>query len=362
VKRAPDAPAVGGGSGSAKAGRGERATIAAQLRRVSRLWPVPVALAAGAAFWLGLQWGEGALDGRGREVDRQIETYRSAIETGRRQRPERTRVNADLDRMAARTLGNSLEQVDSAVRARLNRIGEEVGLEALVVSTGAPVTRGTPARSEFTRAANQRALRDEIDFVEVPASLAGQGSLETLLRAVHEIEGAAWLKRIDSMRIDLGNDPARMRLDLRLTTLFLPGATVPEDLEVEPGPERPFDRYASLLAANPFLLPPPPPPPEPPQRPRRRPDPPPPPPPPAGFPYGEWMLTGVIEGPIGGEAWLAHRSNRERVALRPEERLGDAELVVIRADRVEFRLGEERFAVLVGGTLAERTPLPAEIP
>lgn len=333
----------------------QRARIEAELRRILRLWPVPVAMAVAVAFWLAMQWGGGHLDGRRGEVTERLATYRNAIESGRRQRRERPEVDAAIDGFAVRTLGNTVESVDSAVRSRLNRVGEESGLGSLVVSTRPAVPRGTPAKSEFSRSGSQRALRDEIDFVEVPASLVGQGSLENLLRAVHRIEQEPWIKRIDSVSFGMGSDPAKMQLEVRLTTLFLPGATVPENLEASLESQTPFDRYATLLAFDPFSLPKPPEPsPAPKPRPRKT-DPPPPPP---SFPYGDWVLTGLIEGAAGPEAWLARRSSDERVALVPQARIGEAVLVAVGRDAAEFLLGEERFRVPIGGTLAERRPVP----
>ncbi len=324
-----------------------------------RLWPVPVAMAVAAAFWLAMQWGGGRFDDRRAEVEQRLATYRSAIENGRRQRRERPEVDAAIDGFAVRTLGNTVESVDSAVRSRLNRVGEESGLANLVVSTRPAVPRGTPAKGEFSRSASQRALRDEIDFVEVPASMLGQGSLESLLRAVHRIEQEPWIKRIDSVSFAVGNDPAKMQLEVRLTTLFLPGATVPETLEAALESQTPFDRYATLLAFDPFALPKPPEPPPPPSPRPRRPNPPPPPP---SFPYADWVLTGLIEGAAGPEAWLASRSRGERLAIAPQGRIDEAVLLAVGRDAAEFLLGEERFLVPIGGSLAERRPVPAAAP
>jgi hypothetical protein len=332
------------------------ASIAALLRRLSRYWIVPAALAAASAFWIGQQWGAGRLDGRSNEVAKKIATYENAIATGRKQKRDRPKIEADLDGILARTLGSDLESTDSALRARLNRLGEEAGLSSsLVVSTQAPSTRGTPAKSEFGRTGVQRQLRDEPDFVELPASVSVQGPLEPLLRLAHRLEAEPWIKRIDSFRLDRAGADDRMKLDLRLTTIFVPGRAAAEDAEL-PGSEAPtFDRYAMLVASNPFASPPAPEPRRP--RDRRRETPPPPPPGPPPFPYGEWILTGIVEGPIGREAWLRHRSSGETLALSLQGKVGDAELQRIEGDRAEFALAGESFAVLVGGSLVDRYPL-----
>lgn len=336
-----------------EAPRSPVASIGMFLRRLSRYWIVPAALAAASAFWIGQQWGAGRLDGRSNEIAKLIATYENAIATGRKQRRERPQIEKELDGILVRTLGADLESTDSALRARLNRLGEEAGLSAsLVVSTQAPATRGTPARSEFGRTGMQRQLRDEPDFVELPASVSVQGPIEPLLRLAHRIEAEPWIKRIDSFRLDRAGADDRMKLDLRLTTIFVPGQAAPEDAELPGSEAPPFDRYAMLIASNPFASPPAPEP----RRPRERRRDPPPPPGPPPFPYGEWMLTGIVEGPIGPEAWLRHRSNGETLALAPQGKVGEAELLRIEGDRAEFSLAGESFAVLVGGSLVDRYP------
>ena len=332
------------------------ASLTERLRRLSRLWVVPAALGAGAAFWIGQQWGAGVLDGRRREVDRRVATYESAIETGRRQRRERRETDEALDAFGGRTLGNDLETADSALRSRLNRLGEDAGLAgSLVVSTQAPRGRATPARSEFNRSGSQRALREELDFVELPARVSVEGPLEAVMRLVHRIEGEPWIKRLDSVSLDQagGRDGDRMKLDLQLTTLFIPGREMPEEFATADGSTPPFDRYARLLAANPFLMPPPPPKPAPsppsqaePERPRPPAKPP--------FPYREWFLTGLVQGPQGIEAWLRNDRTGETASIRPNGRVGAAELVEIAGDAATFRIGEESFLVLVGSTLGDR--------
>lgn len=332
------------------------ASIASLLRRLSRYWLVPAALAAASAFWIGQQWGAGRLDGRSNEIAKKIATYENAIATGRKQKRERPKIEADLDGILVRTLGSDLESTDSALRARLNRLGEEAGLSSsLVVSTQPPSTRGTPAKSEFGRTGAQRQLRDEPDFVELPANVSVQGPLEPLLRLAHRIEAEPWIKRIDAFRLDRAGADDRMKLDLRLTTLFVPGRLAPEDAELVGSEAPPFDRYALLVASNPFASPPAPEPRRP--RERRREAPPAPPPGPPPFPYGEWILTGIVEGPIGREAWLRHRSSGETLSLTTQGRVGEAELQRIEGDRAEFALAGESFAVLVGGTLVDRYPL-----
>ena len=71
-----------------------------------------------------------------------------------------------------RTLGGDLETVDHQLRSRLNRIGEELGLEALTVGTGRVRRLATPAKSHFRLA--KRAIEAGLHtFVEKPLATTG---------------------------------------------------------------------------------------------------------------------------------------------------------------------------------------------
>lgn len=74
------------------------------------------------------------------------------------------------------------------------------------------------------------------------------------------------------------------------------------------------------------------------------------------------MLTGLIEGSSGPEAWFANAAKGERLALGVRGRLGEVELLAVGRDAAEFRLGEERFVVRVGWRMDQRQPVPEAAP
>ncbi|MHC4769169.1 MAG: hypothetical protein ACYTEI_10715, partial [Planctomycetota bacterium] len=130
-------------------------------------------------------------------------------------------VNGRIRGLVDRTLGGDLETVDHRLRSRLNRIGEDLGLEALSVGTGRVRRLETPAKSQFKRR-GQQALRGELDFVEVEAWISGEGSLERVLRLIHRIDAEPWPKRVHQVRVQPKLSAQRFAVQLRFVTLFLP--------------------------------------------------------------------------------------------------------------------------------------------
>jgi hypothetical protein len=221
-----------------------------------------------------------------------------------------------------RTLGGDLETVDHRLRSRLNRIGEDLGLEALSVGTGRVRRLETPARSQFKRR-GQQALRDELDFVEVEAWISGEGSLERVLRLIHRIDAEPWPKRVHQVRVQPKLSAQRFAVQLRFVTLFLPD----RDPIQPPPPGEPgdFSRYAAMAGRNPFIVPPP-----------------------AAAPavavgpgagLAQWVLTGVAANRGSVEAWL----------LNPGSGAANGNVA-------EFQLGDQRYRIAVGSRLTDRLP------
>ena len=307
--------------------------------------------------WIGYRMANAALFGPRSE---RLATYHAQLEQVNTI-PDRQRELIILEERIGgfvdRTLGDSVERVEHRMRTRLNRIGEFHQVRDLSVTT--PTSRGisSPAR---TRINPRNPQRGEPDFVEVDAMVRCDGELEQILRFVHDIDREPWLKRIDQMTLDPREEGTRISLTLRLTTMFLPGRMPSEEAMAEQTRDpATFGPYETIAKANPFRIPPPPPPPDPPrERPQtREPDPPPPPPPPPPFPYGDWRLTAIMQGTDGREIWLNNVRNNNARILRLGDTLGEAELVEIRDEYTVFRLGDDRFQISVGATLADRGPL-----
>jgi hypothetical protein len=274
-----------------------------------------------------------------------------------RQRPS---LNRAMQGFIDRTLGSDSGSSDGALRSRLNRIGEELRLLDLSVKTQAPVIRFSPAKSAFEAKGSQKTLRDEADFVEVQATISGEGTADQVLRLVHRIEHEPWIKRIDQVRFDQTKGGERLRTTVKLTTLFLPGKKPKSDPrlteEERVALEQSFERYRPIANTNPFRVPVP-----------VKVDAGPtavaqapvqPPPPQLGFPYDQWQLTGLVDGPAGIEAWVRNPVTGERRELQVGQVIGEIAFVGVNGDVAEFSLGQDRFRVQVGTALSARTPMP----
>lgn len=281
------------------------------------------------------------------ELRSQLEQATTAVDNFRRGLDRRPELQQRMQQFVDRTLGGDIETVDHRLRTRLNRLAEQLELNSISVTTSSPRALGSPARSRF-RGVAVRHLRDELDFVEVPGSVAAEGTLTQVIELIDRIEAEPWLKHVHDVTIDPRDNGSRFTVRVRLRTLFMPGH------RPETEPEAPYDRQrltrlASVMDENPFRLPPPRAP-EPEQRPAQ-------PRQPAAYPYDQWILTGVAEGSHGPEAWLTNRRSGESRRIESGETLQDIVLVSTRGEHAEFRQGEERFLVAIGSNLNDRQPL-----
>ncbi len=309
------------------------------------------------AFGLGWGMGAGRIDGSRAALDERLSLFRNVLTGVRAERERRPELDARFAAIADRTLGGDLESVDSTLRRRLVDAVEDSGLSGVAVNTLGGVVVETPASREFRRSGPERTLRDEPDFVLVRATASGTGSISDVVRFLHTLDTSPWIKRIEQVRLDPDRTGRLLAVSVRLATIFMPGITPdPEATEVV-APRRSLDRYASLVAANPFRLPsvaadPPP---------STTTSPPPAPSPPAADPWSGWMLTGVIEGDPGVEAWCRHAATGRTATLLPETdvTLADgliATLMGVDGDIAILRIGDETRRVLVGSTLDRSLP------
>jgi hypothetical protein len=310
------------------------------------LWAGGIAAIA-VGTWFTWQVGRGQISGeRGTLLDRQS-TRRSALATARRYRGERPELDTAMQSMVDRTLGPDMQTVDPALRHRLDTAARAAGLDAVSVGTSMPAAKATPARSAFRR---HKALRDEVDFYEVSATVSGDGTIDQALGLIDRVQSEPWLMRVDQVKLDPKKEGERLRVSIALTTVFVPGG--------EPGPDAPpsaydaidFERFGAMVAASPFRLPVAAPSPPPPPAVDPAPDPGPPP-----FPWDRWYVTAVVRGPRGWEVWLRNGESERRLAIG--ERVGEAEFVDAAGDLAEFRLGDERFEVRVGSKMSDRAPV-----
>ncbi|MBX3354180.1 MAG: hypothetical protein KF724_00600 [Phycisphaeraceae bacterium] len=300
-------------------------------------------LVAGALGYMGAS---GRLsNARTQELER-IGRFIDFLERVRAERQARPAVDARIKSVANRTLGPNAETVDSGLRSRLNRIGEELQLTDLQVATEAEKERIlSPARSEMTRL--DRTLREQPDWVEVRGVISGEGSLDQAMRLIHRLEVEPWIKRLDQVRLDPGRTGERVRVVVRLTTLFLEGVIGQPVPPPSAEAMSTYARYQPFVQRNPFRLPPPPPAPQPAvvQKPAPR---------PPGFPWNQWKVTGRLDGPLGVEACLRNVATNATLTLAPGTRISDAEFIGFEIDAALFKMADALFLVELGATMDQR--------
>ena len=345
---------------------GAAAARAVNLRKLARRWPVAAAIGgAVVAVVIGFMVGEKRWSDERAKVLADISNYRGVLTSARAGRESRPQLDARIQAFADRTLGGSLETVDSEIRRRLNRACEEVGVTEFSVSTGSATVRSTPAKGEF-RSAEQRRLREEPDFVEVQSTLSASGRVDKVFALLFRMEAEPWLKRIESVRLDPSTDGESVRVTLKMANFFLPGKSPTAPLVLQPEALASVSRYAALFASNPFQLAT-----LPDQAVARgggrggaqtpsaqqaldpaalaAPD--------SPFPYAEWQVTGIVEGPTGPEVWLRHLLNGTPLTLTPGGAIGELVLRGVEYDAALFDGFVSSFRIQVGSNLMQRSSL-----
>ena len=292
--------------------------------------------------WLGYRTLDNAYLSPRRELVGKITQYQNDISLVTRERADAARLLGDLRSIIDSTLGPDLETVDHLLRSRLNRIGEDIGLTSLSVSTGDEDARTSPASDTIPR--KWKALREELDFIELNGFIAGEGTYAQAIELIARLEAEPWIKRLYYVRLDPKQGGERFRVQVRLTTLFLPG-----QLPSAPLPEGPpaldHARLAALTSANPFVVPPPVV--EQPVEVAMAP------PAPPRFPYEKWVMTGIVSGPSGAEVWLLEPASGETKLLLPGQQLSEMKLVTAEGDAAVFELAGKSVQLSVGQSLGE---------
>ena len=250
------------------------------------------------------------------------------------------RVQDQVDAYVQRSLGGSRESVDHALRASLSAIADTSGIVDVSVSTSSPVEIESPGRRDFKGAAG-KALRDELDFIEVPGVLRGTGSWQQVMSALQGIYAAPWIARVEDVR--LGGKGQRNEIDfaVEIRTLFVP--------DQEPAGEPPavaVDWPAALSEANPFLLPVPPPAAKPVATPQPRPN------------WARWRVSfiGRVEGV--DEVWMKDQRG-QTIRLQVGESLEGSAYQGNQQDsdgfdEAVFHRDGSVWVVPLGGSLADR--------
>ncbi|MCZ6835152.1 MAG: hypothetical protein O7G85_05195 [Planctomycetota bacterium] len=276
------------------------------------------------------------------ELDETIDRVGARVASYRKGLRDQPRVQEALQSYVDRTLGGDLEAVDHRLRTRLNRLGEQLQLNDVVVGTGRAISRGTPAKRRFTR--REKELRDETDFIELNAWISARGTLQQTLCLVDAIEAEPWIKRLDQIDLDPQDNGASIDIVVRLTTLFLPGRD-PELGEASTYDTTRIDRFARLIELNPFQVPEAPP--EVVTTPEVIPTP--------TSELDSWTITGIAQSTSGYELWLLHEGTNATRVWRPGEQIENVVLVTARDELAIIQDEESQYAILVGQKLNNRS-------
>ena len=305
----------------------------------SRAWLAGFCITAILAAICGWAVGYKAFSEERISLERGIEGQRGFLQAVRNQRLGGEELEARVAEIGNRTLGGDQETVDSAFRNRITSLMSECGLGPRTFSINRITAYETPAKRQFKRTATQRKYRDEKDFVQISGSLRGVGTLDQVVRFIHLLDAEPWLKRLEVVRIQPESGGKKVSLTMRLSTVFIPFLEPNGDV-IEARYSWPLDRYADLVASNPFRI-------------RNRGGKPPQvieAPAPVD-PRTQWKLTSIIDGPDGLEAWLSNISTQESAILKPGESLAGCVLEGADLDIATFISNTETFRVLIGFTL-----------
>ena len=256
------------------------------------------------------------------------------------------RVQAELNAYASRTFGGSRETVDHALRDVLSELAISCGLEpGLSVDTDAPRVVQSPGRRDFKGSAS-RALRDEPDFVEMPATVRARGTWRQISDLLVGLSTQPWLNQTESISLVGKGNMDDVAAVIKVRSLYIPDRDPSGPM---PLPE--VDTAGRLAVKSPFLLPAS----EPTIRPGSKPSPPPPP------GWERWRATFV--GRIEGKDEVLLQAGRGGVTrLHPGDVLEDCEYLGNRRDAdgfdlAVFRRHGEVWAVPPGVTFRDRQPI-----
>ncbi|MFM9994416.1 MAG: hypothetical protein ACKVU4_01300 [Phycisphaerales bacterium] len=279
-----------------------------------------------------------------------IRALEGAVEEARAQ-------EAALAAIVATTLGTTEEQVDAALRDRLNAVAASAGLGGIQVQTSRPVPEKNPAGARLNKSSSRSpftaGLSKQTDFWIVRGDVSGEGTLDQTLRALAALKEQPWAHRVESFSIKpLDKDRQRFELRAGVATMIMPDL-VPEGF-APPAPVALSDEAQVMLepivARNVFKQPS-----EETRVATADPKPPPVKPPPPS-PYLDWKLTGIVQVGAVTEAWLHNTKSNEKVALTAGGRVADAVLLTAADERAVFEIAGKKYEVFNGQTLDQRRP------
>ncbi len=264
-----------------------------------------------------------------------------------------------LGAVGATMLARDRDVFEHRLRAGLSAIATGAGLDEVVVTSTPPRAAANPGASVRMSGgfgALRARLRRQTDFYIVRGRVQGTGTLEEALRTLAMLEGQEWIHRIEGLSLrPVGGDRERVELKvdfgIAMAADLAPrdaGAHAPVASEGRPEALALAGRVAKrgLFRVPPRA-------PEAAQVQAPQPVEPPKAPPP---PYQDWRLAGVMGG-TRAEAVLVHRASGKSRVLGAGEGLLGAVFEGGEGERAVFRIGDKRYEVFLGKSLADRREL-----
>ena len=248
-------------------------------------------------------------------------------------------------------LGRSAEVAEHRFRTLLGELCDQSGLGDYVIATREPVAVGDPA-SKSRPVEFSKAMRQKSDFVEIEASVSGEGSYSSVIQTLALLESQPWIHRVKEFSIQTGSaDRAAYEFRSTVSTVLLPDLMTDEtgsQASVVPAAGEGLDR---LMAWNPFVV----------ERdpvvavapvPQAVPS------PPSEPPYVDWRISGVMHSSRGElQAIVSNTRTGESRTLSVGSTLLGLTLSGVERDRVRFTEDETGYEVALGGSLADRVRL-----
>lgn len=261
-----------------------------------------------------------------------------------------SRVKRRIAELVNNSLGQDPQLAEHRLRTLLTDLCARAALSEYVISCKAPKGVGNPAAGENVREFN-REMRSTPDFVSQVTVITASGNYEACIRAVALLEAQPWLARIDSLTLQ-PSGKERMVYDLTasVTTIVMPDLANEETGQDAFVQEPNADTLTELARRNPFIVTP-----EPaPAVARAEPEPVPSQPRPKTKPFGEWVVTGVMQTEGGGEVILSNAKTGASRSMKPGSEILGLRVSEVGVGFVTMMEGESGYRVALGQSLAER--------
>jgi hypothetical protein len=274
--------------------------------------------AAGAVVLVGVLWWAtwAWVQSPAAAVQSRIDGASASLDGRRRDLDRASTVTEGIEAIASEALGSTVEAMDLAIRSRLGALAELAGVTEVRVSTSSPVFEATPGKRAF-KSRSLRELRDEPDFLLVPASITARGTWAQVSLLIESIQAEPWPHRISRVRLAQRDAGATIEATVHLEALFVPGSGRHPEAQNAP----PLASVETLTVSNPFAMPAKPSPPLPAQVPS-----------PTVTAGASWRVVHI--GRVEGEGEVLVQSTKgKRMRMVIGDVVGGITLVFIEADR-----------------------------